>query len=172
MASGKLPPAPCHAVQGHVPKFLRVIFNHNSNINNRQLEESLGLKDKLSGTGPISFMDSLFKLSYFSSFLSPAHPRMGTFESVFNIAGIFPPLISTLGPINMYRPITAQILCKLGGRVCCYCSTSVVEERGWGVSFQGWVLMCTNAIRTHSSDSKLIRDRLSTCSKLQPLEEW
>ena len=118
MGSGKLPSASCHATQGHVPKFLRVIFNHNGSINNRQLEESLGLKDKLSGTRPISFMDFLFKLVYFSSSLSLAHPRMAILESSI-LQAFF--LISTSGPINMYKPIKAQILCKPGGLVCCYC---------------------------------------------------
>jgi hypothetical protein len=63
MVREKLPfPSSC-ATQGHVPEFLLVIFNQCSNINNRQLGESLELKDKLSGTGPISFMDSLVRLN-------------------------------------------------------------------------------------------------------------
>lgn len=59
MVKEKLLSSPSCATQGHVPTFLLVIFNQSSNVNNRQLDESLELKDKLSGTVPISFKDSL-----------------------------------------------------------------------------------------------------------------
>lgn len=122
----KLPSPPFGATQKHVPKFFLGMFNYSSNVNNRQLRESLELKNKLSGLEPISFMDSLLRSSVSAACL-PAVPfpgwqgpnREGTQELLLSCEHFF---ISTQGHINMHKPIKAPLTCKHRGGVCWHCS--------------------------------------------------
>lgn len=119
-------PSPCvGATQEHVPKFFLGMFNYSSNVNNRQLRESLELKNKLSGLGSISFMESA-QMQCVSSLLSrvlfpgwQGPNRKGTQELLLSCEHFF---ISTQGHINMHKPIKAPLTCKHRGSVCWHCS--------------------------------------------------
>lgn len=122
----KLPSPPFHATQEYVPKFFLGMFNYSSNVNNRQLSESFELKHKLSGLGPISFMDSLLRFSV-STVCLPVVPLPGwhgpnwegTQELLLSCEHFF---TSTQGHINMHKPIKSPLTCKQRGSVCWHCS--------------------------------------------------
>lgn len=123
----KLPSPSSCATQGHVPKLLLVLFNQSSNINNRQLGENLELKDKLTGTGSIPFMDSQFRLNTLVACLHGHIQGYGGYLGISSISQAFllTPLKVTYVYINQLKfSYYVNKRATLTGTETCYSAVS------------------------------------------------